>query len=106
MDSLQITLDDVKELIKKYRDDIEAIRDASQSLSEKKFTLASSLKQTIDSENSLEESLRILHRNRISLRSRKAQLLKQMMALHEEVNEDAVKYTTQSVKVCTARRRQ
>jgi len=100
LDELQITLDSVKELIKKYRDDIEAIKDASASLSEKKFSLAASLKKTIDKETALEEGLRILHRNRINLRSRKAQLLRQMMALHEERNAEtaSMRYSTQSVK--------
>jgi len=95
IDKIQFKLDSVKEAMRKYREDIEAIRDASNSLSDKKFALASTLKKTIDVENSLDESNRILQRNRLALRSRKAQLIKQMLLL----NEDTQKFTAQNVKV-------
>jgi len=99
LDALQVSLDAVKDEMKKYRDDIQAIKEASNSLSQKKFDLASKLKKTIDKEHEIEEELKILHRNRMSLRSRKSQLIKQQISLQEESNESAMKYSTQSVNI-------
>ena len=99
IETLQITLNNVKDDMKKFRDDIQAIKEASNSLSQKKFDLANKLKKTIDKENEIEDGLKILHRNRMSLRSRKSQLLKQQMSLQEQTNESTMKYTTQIANV-------
>ena len=99
LDSLQITLKTVKDEMKKYRDDIQAIKEAATSLSQKKFDLANNLKKCIDKELEIEDGLKILHRNRMSLRSRKSQLLKQQMSVYEMSNESNPKYTTKHLKI-------
>merc|ERR1712228_476691 len=99
IDSMQIILKNVKNEMKKYRDDIQAIKEAATSLSQKKFDLAGSLKKCIDKELEIEDGLKILHRNRMSLRSRKSQLLKQQMSVYEMSNESNPKYTTKHLKI-------
>jgi len=99
LESYRHTLGAVKQEMSKYRDDIQAIREASNSLSQKKFDLANKLKRIIDKENEVEEELKILHRNRMSLRSRKAQLVKQALSLQEQSQDANVKYATQTAAV-------